>query len=72
MQRVVEEVIAGINACEIWAAPQVTEVEPIEAFYPTQEEHNFSRRNPNQAYCQAAIAPKVAKLRKQHMEKLRK
>ena len=29
------------------------------------------RRNPNQGYCQAVIAPKVAKLRAKHTDKLR-
>jgi peptide-methionine (S)-S-oxide reductase len=72
-KRVAEEVIADFNAREIWTAPLVTQVEPMEAFYPAEEEHkDFYRRNPNQAYCQAVIAPKVAKLRKQHMDKLRK
>jgi peptide-methionine (S)-S-oxide reductase len=72
-KRIAEEVIADFNAREIWTAPLVTEVEPLEAFYPAEEEHrDFYRRNPNQAYCQAVIAPKVAKLRKQHMDRLRK
>jgi peptide-methionine (S)-S-oxide reductase len=72
-KRAAEEVVAGLNTREIWAAPLVMEIEPMKAFYPAEEEHqNFNRRNPNQAYCQAAVAPKVAKLRKQHMEKLRK
>jgi peptide-methionine (S)-S-oxide reductase len=71
-ERIAEDVIAGFNAREIWTAPIVTEVEPLEAFYSAEEEHkDFYRRNPNQAYCQAVIAPKVAKLRRQHMEKLR-
>jgi peptide-methionine (S)-S-oxide reductase len=72
-KRLAEEVIADFNAREIWTAPLVMEVEPMEQFYPAEEEHqNFNRRNPNQAYCQAAVALKVAKLRKQHTEKLRK
>jgi peptide-methionine (S)-S-oxide reductase len=72
-KRVAEEVIADFNARGLWTAPLVTQVEPMEAFYPAEEEHkDFYRRNPNQAYCQAVIAPKVAKLRKQHMDKLRK
>jgi peptide-methionine (S)-S-oxide reductase len=72
-KRIAEDVVVEFNARGIWTAPIVTDVEPLEAFYPAEEEHkDFYRRNPNQAYCQAVIAPKVAKLRSQHMDKLRK
>lgn len=72
-KRVAEEVIADFTARDAWSAPIVTEVEPLEAFYPAEEEHrDFYRRNPNQGYCQAVIAPKVAKLRARHLQALKK
>jgi peptide-methionine (S)-S-oxide reductase len=66
-----EEVIADLQRQGVWADPVVTEVEPLEAFYPAEEEHQgYYRRNPNQGYCRVVIAPKVAKLRSRYLEKL--
>lgn len=71
-KQVAEETIADFNAQGIWGAPIVTEVKPLDAFYPAEEEHKaFYQRNPNQPYCQAVISPKLNKLRSQHMDKLR-
>ena len=44
----------------------VTEVHPAIEFYDAEEEHqNFFNRNPNQAYCNFAIPPKLTKLRQE-------
>ena len=68
-----EQVIAELAAGDLWDAPIVTEVVPLEQFYPAEEYHrDYYRRNPNQSYCRAVIAPKVAKVRKQYFEKLRR
>jgi peptide-methionine (S)-S-oxide reductase len=41
-------------------------------FYPAEEYHqNYFARNPHQGYCQAVVAPKVAKFRKQHLARLK-
>ena len=43
----------------------VTEVHPAVEFYQAEEVHqDFFNRNPTQAYCNFAIPPKLAKLRK--------
>ncbi len=61
------------EAAKIWDAPIVTEIKPFMAFYPAEEYHQkYFRRNPDQAYCRAIIAPKVAKFRKQYLAKLKK
>ncbi|HEU5262533.1 MAG TPA: peptide-methionine (S)-S-oxide reductase MsrA [Gemmatimonadales bacterium] len=66
-------VIAELEAAQVWDAPVVTELVPLETFYPAEEYHrDYFRRNPNQGYCRAVIAPKVAKVRKQYFEKLKK
>ena len=72
-QRVVaDEVIAAFTKEGIYDDPIVTEVAPLTAFYPAEEYHrDYYRRNPNQGYCRAVIAPKVAKLRKQWQAKLK-
>ena len=67
-----EERIKELNAAEIWDAPIVTEVVPCPVFYPAEEYHQgYFRSNPEQGYCQAVVAPKVAKFRKSFAAKLR-
>jgi len=57
----------------LWGAPLVTELEPLGEFYPAEEYHrDYYRNNPNQGYCRAVIEPKVAKVRKQFRERLRR
>ena len=68
-----EQAIAKLNAAHVWDDPIVTEVVPLERFYPAEAYHaDYFRRNPGQGYCRAVIAPKVAKLRKQFFDKLKK
>jgi peptide-methionine (S)-S-oxide reductase len=70
---VAEEVIAEMVAAEVWDDPIVTEITRITDFYPAEEYHrDYYLRNPNQPYCQVVIAPKVAKLRKHFLEKLKR
>lgn len=43
----------------------VTEVGPLEKFYPAEEEHqNYFQRNPNDAYCKIHAGAKVEKAEK--------
>jgi len=71
-ERVAREVIKSINERRIWNRAIVTEVSPLPVFYPAEVYHDdYFARNPQQPYCQVIIEPKVAKLRKQHMDKLR-
>ena len=70
-KQLAEQVITELNEEKVWAAPIVTEIQPLDAFYRAEAEHEqYYQRNPDQAYCRMVIAPKIAKLRKQHMEKL--
>jgi peptide-methionine (S)-S-oxide reductase len=44
-------------------APIVTEIVPLEKFWPAEEYHqDFFRNNPRQPYCLATIPPKLRKL----------
>ena len=53
-------------------SPIVTEVSPISTFYEAEEMHqDYYRNNKTQGYCRVVIAPKLAKLRKQHADKLK-
>jgi peptide-methionine (S)-S-oxide reductase len=59
-----ERVRDEIAAAGIWPGPIVTEIAPLDAFYPAGPEHeNYFARNPWSGYCQAVIAPKVLKFR---------
>lgn len=52
------------RAKEIWGSGIVTEVTELGDFYPAEEYHqDFFAKNPNQGYCVAVVAPKVAKVR---------
>ncbi|HEY6222371.1 MAG TPA: peptide-methionine (S)-S-oxide reductase MsrA [Gemmatimonadales bacterium] len=71
-ERTAREVIAEIERDGVFDAPVVTEVAPFTVFYPAEEYHqDYFRRNPGQGYCRAVIAPKVAKFRKEHLERLK-
>lgn len=51
----------------------VTEILPLTIFWPAEAEHeNYFARNPWSGYCQAIIAPKIAKLRKNFHDRLKK
>jgi peptide-methionine (S)-S-oxide reductase len=68
-----EQVIAELTAAAIWDDPIVTEVAPLTEFYPAEDYHSdYFLRNPAQPYCQAVIAPKVAKFRKHFLDKLKR
>ncbi len=64
-------VIAQLEGDAVFGAPIVTEVTPLDVFYPAEAEHQeYFRRNSQQPYCQVVIAPKVAKLRQLFVDKL--
>jgi peptide-methionine (S)-S-oxide reductase len=70
---VAEQVIGELNAAGLWPRPIVTQVTPFEAFYPAEDYHQeYFARNPYQGYCQAVVAPKVAKFRKQFLDRLKR
>lgn len=54
-----------------WDDPIVTEIQPLDIFYPAEDYHDaYFRRNGTQPYCQVVIAPKVAKFRNRFKDKL--
>jgi peptide-methionine (S)-S-oxide reductase len=56
----------------IWPTKIVTEITPLGTYYNAEPEHdNYFARNPYAGYCQAVVAPKVVKVRKQFADKLR-
>jgi peptide-methionine (S)-S-oxide reductase len=67
-----ERTIRELNEQKIWEAPIITEVTPLDKFYPAEDYHReYYDRNPEQGYCQVVISPKVGKLRQKFAEKLK-
>ncbi len=68
-----ENLISELNARKIWCSPIVTEVKELKDFYIAEDYHQeYFARNQSQPYCQAVVAPKVAKFRKHYLKLLKK
>jgi peptide-methionine (S)-S-oxide reductase len=67
-----EKFIADLTQAALWPDPIVTQLAPIDRFYPAEEYHQeYYENNSNQPYCQVVIAPKLAKFRKRYETKLK-
>jgi len=65
-------IIAEFEASGAWGKKIVTELSPAPEFYDAEPEHDqYFARNPYAGYCQAVIAPKIAKMRKAFTARLR-
>lgn len=52
--------------------PIVTEVTPLDVFYPAEDYHQeYYRQNSKQPYCRVVISPKVAKIQKRFAPKIK-
>ena len=72
-KRVAEEVIKEVTDEGVYDNPIVTEVTPFDKFYVAENYHQeYFANNPNQPYCAAVVAPKVAKFRKKFVDRLKK
>ena len=72
-ERVAREAIAQLETDKTWRNPIVTEVTPLDRFYPAEGYHqDYFARNPYQPYCQIVIAPKVAKAREKYLARLKR
>ena len=66
-----EAVIARLTADDTFGDPIVTEVVPLDVFYPAEDYHqDYFANNTYQPYCMAVIAPKVLKLREKYADRL--
>lgn len=65
-QAQVEDLIAELTEDAVFDAPIITEITDLQEFYPADGYHqDYYEKHPEQAYCRAVIAPKLAKLREQ-------
>jgi peptide-methionine (S)-S-oxide reductase len=70
---VAEELVRELEKAKLWEKPIVTQIVPLDKFYAAEDYHQeYFSRNPEQAYCQIVISPKMNKLRQQWAKRLRK
>jgi peptide-methionine (S)-S-oxide reductase len=71
-ERTAREVIERLTRERVFRDPIVTRIETANAFHAAEEYHQgYYRRNGDQPYCRAMIAPKVARLRAKYADRLR-
>ncbi|MEK7854784.1 MAG: peptide-methionine (S)-S-oxide reductase MsrA [Acidobacteriota bacterium] len=67
------EVIDEVNNEGPYDKPIVTEVTAFDKFWPAEDYHQeYFANNPNQPYCAAVVAPKVAKFRQKYVSRLKR
>ncbi len=72
-KQIAEEVIKEVTAEAVYDNPIVTEVTKFDKFYVAENYHQeYFANNPNQPYCAAVVAPKVAKFRQKFVNRLKK
>ncbi|MEM8966983.1 MAG: peptide-methionine (S)-S-oxide reductase MsrA [Bacteroidota bacterium] len=61
-----------LNESGAFTNPIVTEISPLDTFYPAEDYHqNYYKNNPEQGYCSFVIRPKVDKFKQVFSEKLK-
>jgi peptide-methionine (S)-S-oxide reductase len=69
---IAEKEIEEITNEKIYDASIVTKIEPFKAFYEAEDYHkDYFKKHPEQQYCSVIIAPKIAKLQKTLLSKLK-
>jgi len=72
-KKTAEAIIKEIGDAKLWPNRIVTEVTKFDAFYPAEDYHQeYFIHNRSQPYCRVVIEPKVAKFRKQFIDRLKK
>ncbi len=67
-----EKLIDELTKEAIWDKPIVTSVEPLKVFYKAETYHkDYYKKHPKEPYCQAVIAPKIAKLQQHFIDKIK-
>jgi peptide-methionine (S)-S-oxide reductase len=67
-----EKLIDELTKEAIWDKPIVTTIEPLKVFYKAETYHkDYYKKHPKEPYCQAVIAPKIAKLQQRFFDKIK-
>lgn len=66
-------IITQLSDESIFENDIVTEIKKLDKFYPAEDyHHNYFAKNPDQAYCQSIINPKIKKFKAKYHEYLKK
>ena len=72
-RRIAETLVQELSTARLWPAPIVTEIADAAPFWPAERYHqHYFSQNPAQPYCMGVVAPKVAKFRKQFLDRLKR
>lgn len=62
-----EKIMKEVSDEKLYDDPLVTELLPLEQFYPAEDYHQqYFDKNPDQAYCQLVIMPKLFKFKEKY------
>ncbi len=71
-KKTAEKIIKELEEEKIYNDPFVTQVLPLEKFYAAEDYHqHYFDKNPDQAYCQIIIQPKIVKFRQKYKDLLK-
>ena len=69
-KQIAEEYVKNLTPS--YTQPIVTQIRPLDIFYEAEEyHHNYFEKNPDKAYCQIVVAPKVKKAQEHYAELLK-
>ncbi len=70
--RIARELIASLQAGDVFGAPIVTRIEGKGPYYPAEGYHQrYYDNNPAQGYCRMVVAPKLARFRQRFADRRR-
>ncbi len=71
-KKISEDFIKELNSSTKEGKPVVTEVLPLDVFYVAENYHqDYYAKNPDAAYCQLVISPKLEKVQKEYADLLK-
>ncbi len=72
-EKLAERFLSELQESGIWDNPIVTEIMPLEVFYPAENYHNdYYEKNPTNSYCSFVITPKIKKFEEVFADRLKK
>jgi peptide-methionine (S)-S-oxide reductase len=72
-RRIAEALVRELDAERLWPGKIVTQIADAATFWPAEAYHqDYFANNSRQPYCMGVVAPKVAKFRKQHFDRLKR
>jgi peptide-methionine (S)-S-oxide reductase len=71
-KEIARKLIDELDREGIYSRPIVTTLEPLKTFYKAETYHkDYYKKHPKEPYCQAVIAPKIAKLQARFIDKIK-